>query len=265
VDGSRLESTYVYWTSIFEFSLRHNLDNSTLFALWRTYSSLDPTIDSEGRTRLAPPHRLLFPHDRFFTDPNPDFDKYKLRRRRVDTGFHHYTAKIAFPQLDLQYFEDWDDLKKIALPFVFERLVIADRHASQHTVPAGHPPFSSAFGLETSPHWWEPIRRNLVQFLEQDVGSPKSKPVVTYIHAQEEHGLKLSDADHQSLVNALKKMGKSRGYDIHVVAAQASGTGWSDKMTAIVKSSVSSIYQVYVWYISWFLFFRLSLVFMGDT
>lgn len=45
--------------------------NSTLFSLWRMYSTLDPSIDRQGRTTLPPPHRIFFPQARVFTDPNP--------------------------------------------------------------------------------------------------------------------------------------------------------------------------------------------------
>lgn len=215
-------------------------DNSTLLALWRAYSSMDPLIDASGQTTLSLPHRLIFPHNRFFTDANPDFDKYLIRRRRVDTGFHPYTAKAAFPHLTVQYFEDWEDYEKMAVPFVFERLVVADRQPAQNAVEVGQPPFASALRLQTSPHWWEPIRRNMAQFLGSYDVSSTAKRVVTYLHSQSEpNSLKLSNEDHEALVTALRKMGKDLGYEIQIVSSQTADTDWTTRMLAMVKSSVS--------------------------
>lgn len=216
------------------------LDNSTLFALWRTYSSLDSSIDSAGNTKLPSPHRLLFPNTRAFTDPNPPNEEHRRRRSRVDTGFHPYLAKAAFPQLSLQYFEDWDDYQKMEIPFVFERLVVADRLATEGAIVAGHPVYSPAFGLEGgSSHWWEPVRRNLAIYLGEAEIKPNAKKVVTYIHTQSEtQGARLSDQDHESLVQALDKLGRRYGYEVHVVSTKTAETDWVTKMTAVVKSSV---------------------------
>lgn len=225
------------------------IDNATLFSMWRAYSSLDPLITSDGHTRLAPPHRLLFPHSRFFTDPDPeDFDAYTIRRRRLDTGFHPYTLKAAFPQLSVEFYEDWDDLAKFETPFVFERILILDSQAAQRSVGYGLPAFAVAFGLDASVSWWEPIRRNMALFLEEYQVSSAAKPVVTYLHSQSERkGLKLSNADHEALINGLQSLSRSYGYELHVVSSDTSDTSWRERMTAIVRSSVcSSIFHVLV-------------------
>ena len=161
---------------------------------------------------------------------------------RADTGFHPYLAKAAFPQLTLEYFEDWDDYHKMEVPFVFERLVVADRTITEKIVDNGLPVYAPAFDLDASEYWWEPVRRSLVQFLEVDeVPKTRAKQVVTYLHTQSESGAKLSDEDHQNLVQALEKMAKNRGYELHVVSSQTSETDWTERMTAIVKSSVSKL------------------------
>ena len=218
----------------------HILDNSTLFALWRAYSSLDPSIDSAGHTNLAPPHRLIFSATPSFTDPKPTNNEHLKRRSRVDTGFHPYLAKAAFPQLSMQYLEDWDDYHKMEVPFVFERIVIADRSAAEGAIEEGQPIYSPAFGLEGgSIHWWEPVRITLATYLEQHEIKAKSRKVITYIHTQaESKGAKLSTEDHKSITLALDKMGRTYGYEVHVVSTQTNQTDWTTKMTAIVKSSV---------------------------
>ncbi|KAF8903321.1 hypothetical protein CPB84DRAFT_1814696 [Gymnopilus junonius] len=212
--------------------------NSTLFALWRTYSSLDRAIDSTGHTRLPPPRRLIFPHNRFFTDENPPYENHWIKRVRAETGFHPYLAKAAFPQLTVQYYEDWDDYQKMEIPFILERLVVVDRTIAEKTVMDGLPVYSPAFDLDTSDHWWEPVRRNLAQFLEEYEINPRAKKAVTYLHTQSDSSPKLSTEEHQNLVRALEKMARSRGYELHIVSTQTSETDWTERMTAIVKSSL---------------------------
>ena len=216
------------------------LDNSTLFALWRTYSSLDSSIDSAGHTNLAPPLRLVFPNTPPFTDPKPSGQEHWKRRSRVDTGFHPYLAKAAFPKLGIQYFEDWDDYHKMEVPFVFERIVIADRSATEGAIVEGQPIYSPAFGLEGgSSHWWEPVRTTLATHLGQHKIKPNARKVITYIHTQaESQGANLSEEDHRSISRALDKMARTYGYEVYVVSTQTNQTDWVTKMTAIVKSSV---------------------------
>lgn len=141
----------------------------------------------------------------------------------------------------MQYFEDWDDYQKMEIPFVYERLVVVDRTIAERTVNDGLPVYSPAFDLDASDHWWEPVRRSLAQFLEQYEIKPRAKKVVTYLHTQSEGDAKLSNEDHQNLLLALEKMTKSRGYELNVVSTQTSETDWTDRMTAIVKSSVSDL------------------------
>ncbi|KAF9456415.1 hypothetical protein BDZ94DRAFT_1229680 [Collybia nuda] len=212
--------------------------NSTLLSLWRTYSSLDPNIDGSGRTSLPPPHRLFFPQVRVFTDPDPLPHFYWIPRRRVDTGFHPYLLKAAFPSLTVMYLEDWEDYHKLELPFLIERIVVADREAAETSMDKNEPALSSAFRLDASQHWWEPVRQTLVSYFGE--GDNKSaKKVVTYLHRQgEETGVKLHDEDHQALLQALTKIGKKHGYEVHVVSSRTDETVWSEKLSAVAKSTV---------------------------
>ncbi|KAG6830113.1 hypothetical protein H0H92_002162 [Tricholoma furcatifolium] len=209
--------------------------NSTLLALWRTYSSLDPHIDSSGQTTLPPPTRLFFPQVRVFTDPNPLPHFHTIRRRRVDTGFHPFTLKAAFPQLTVLYQEDWEDYLKLPVPFLIERVVIADREAAEVQANYDQPIFSPAFNLPGSHHWWEPIRQMLVSFLSE---APTKKTSITYIHRQSEQaGVRLRAEDHDALVKALKKLERD-GHEVHIVSSQFDETGWAERMSAVTKSTV---------------------------
>jgi hypothetical protein len=140
----------------------------------------------------------------------------------------------------MQYLQDWNDYHKMEVPFVFERIVIADRSATEGAIVKGQPIYSPAFGLEGgSSHWWEPVRITLATHLGQHEIKPRARKVVTYIHTQDEpQGAKLSDEDHESITRALDKMGRTYGYDVYVVSTQTNHTDWVTRMTAIVQSSV---------------------------
>lgn len=199
---------------------------------------MDKTIDSEGRTRLAPPHRLIFPHNRFFTDPDPEIQEDTTRRRRVDTGFHPHLAKAAFPHLTVMYFQDFEDYAKMQVPFVFERLVVADRGAASRVLDPSEPEFLPAFELETSEFWWEPVRKAMETFL--DLPEYSTKKVVTYIDTQDAEGRpRLKKEDHERLVSALKKMERNTGCEVHIVSDDTKRTAWIERMEAIVRSTVS--------------------------
>jgi len=136
------------------------------------------------------------------------------------------------------YLEDWEDYHKLPVPFVIERIVVADREAAEASVKPGQPVFSPAFDLMGSRHWFEPVRRTLSTYFGEEANR-KAKKTVTYIHRQSEHtGLKVREDDHQSLVRALNKMGRDYGYEVHVVSSQFDETGWTERMSAIVKSTV---------------------------
>jgi heat shock protein HspQ len=219
--------------------------NSTLLALWRTYSSLDPEIGSEGTTTLAPPRRLLYPYYGFFTDINPEHADVTTRRQRVVNGIHPELVKAAFPFLTVMYYADWEDYHMMEVPFVIERLVVADHTAAKYGAQEHDPIYASPFKMEgTSEHWWEPIRRSIATYFEV-YGENAPTKAVTYVHRQSQsHGLRLSDEDHLALVGALQKMERDYGYEVHIVSNIDEEMSWSERLRAITRSSVS---------ISWFL------------
>ncbi|KAF8637883.1 hypothetical protein AX17_002506 [Amanita inopinata Kibby_2008] len=212
--------------------------NSTLLALWRTYSSLDTSIDAHGRSTLPPPFRLVFPNNRFYTDANPPFEQHWVRRRRVDTGFHPYLLKAVFPHLTCVYYEDWEDYHKMQVPFVIERIVIADRVAADKWLSPSQPVFSSPFSLEVSAYWWEPVRRTLTSYYDLDEDAA-SKPVVTYLQRQgETNGARIRPEDHELLVRSLKDIARTDRFELQIVSTSTFDTKWDDKMAAIARSTV---------------------------
>ncbi|KAJ6595851.1 hypothetical protein DFH09DRAFT_974054 [Mycena vulgaris] len=212
--------------------------NTTLLALWRMYSALDPDIGPAGETKLAPPQRLFYPYYGFFTDANPAHDVY-TRRQRVANGIHPELIKAAFPSLTPMYHADWEDYHLMEVPFVIERLVVADRSAAKHGIQEQEPVYAPPFKMEgLSQHWWEPVRRTLATYFDV-YGEKAPKNVVTYVHRQSQtHGLRLSEADHLALVGALQKMGRDYGYEVHVVSNIDAETSWTARLGAITRSTV---------------------------
>ncbi|KAJ7064993.1 hypothetical protein C8F01DRAFT_1021788 [Mycena amicta] len=214
--------------------------NSTLIALWRTYSSLDPNIGPTGATTLAPPRRLMFPYYGFFTDRNPEHADVTTRRQRVVNGFHPELVKAAFPFMTVMYYADWEDYHKMQVPFVIERLVVADRTAASHGVEPHEPIYAPAFKAidGISEHWWEPIRRNLATYFEV-YGDKAPKNAITYVQRQSQtHGLRLSDEDHAALVEALRKLQRDHGYEVHIVSNMDEEMSWTERLGAITRSTI---------------------------
>ena len=92
--------------------------------------------------------------------------------------------KAAFPTIDTMYEEDWKDFADMQLPYILERVIIADRGAAERfsadwdtpwTPPAGGaykelrkrqledglPPWVAPFGLDVPEGWWAPARAAL--------------------------------------------------------------------------------------------------------
>lgn len=130
------------------------------------------------------------------------------------------------------------------VPYLFERVVIADRKAA-----VAEPPFASAFELEEpSEHWWEPIRRNVALHFDAYGGSKGKKmnagKIVTYVHNNDGGGggLRLRNSDHNALVKALNDMQRDYGYEVHIVSSNDLYTKWQDRMGAVVRSTVRSFH-----------------------
>jgi hypothetical protein len=146
------------------------------------------------------------------------------------------------------YREDWDDFAQMHIPFVLERVVIADRGAAvRHggSEPVFSPPFED---IRASRHWWEPVRRMMTGFLQvpeekrskSAAATTFTKPVVTYLSTQEKVlGPRLRAEDHKLFVKALNKLHKAHGYEVNIVPANI---GWTDRMKVLVRSTVSYMF-----------------------
>jgi hypothetical protein len=212
--------------------------NYTLFSLWRTHSSLNTSTSPDP---FRTPRRLFFPNIPTYKGIRPDLNGPIFRRHRSDSGFHPYLPKAAFPMLGLMYKEDWEDYALMEVPFVFERLVVADFGAAAR-LANDVPPFALPFvGLDASKEWWEPIRQNLAKFLHvnhraQNLNSGQEKIVVTYISRQDTtNGSRLRRADHDALVDALETLHESNDFEVNIVSSEGP---WAERLSAIAQSNV---------------------------
>ncbi|TDL21873.1 hypothetical protein BD410DRAFT_803963 [Rickenella mellea] len=203
-DPKQFINHYYHWTA------------ELLFGLWRAYSSLDPYITPDGATSLPPPRRLLFTH-------------IGCMEWRDYASMNEWVLRGAFPSISMEFSNDWADRAKMARPFVFDRVLIADRLAALHgaTFRRTERTASEALALPGSPHWWFSVRNNVLEFsglapewvLEPDPGAiaTRQKFVITYISRQGWSRRKLRESDHEELVRQLMHLKERYGYEVNVV------------------------------------------------
>ncbi|PCH35351.1 hypothetical protein WOLCODRAFT_139864 [Wolfiporia cocos MD-104 SS10] len=248
-------------------------DPYTLFSLFRTHSTLAaPPLDAQDQTspaKMPAPMRLIFPNVPTFSSPHipPDGDDIKKHpppRIRSYNGIHPLLPKVALPTVGIWYTEDWQDLIDSQAPWIFERVVIADRAAADRgrelwarrwtssrpssqelrkraegdewdvsgaedgeDVPAWAAPL---VGLPAPTTWWAPVRASLLSYLQVDEReTKKGKPVVTYVSMQQEPagaGPRLLDVDDGALVAGLRGLERDGVLGaVHVVKGNGSVSG----------------------------------------
>lgn len=128
-----------------------------LFGLWRTYSSLDPSINAAGQTQLPTPARLMFPH--VAAGKWNDYAK-----------MNSFITRAIFPAMSYEYQSDFLDRVDTQRAYVFDRTVFADRGAAFRGDEFARTwrTASEAMALSGSRFWWSPLRRNLLEFVGQD-------------------------------------------------------------------------------------------------
>ncbi|KAI0355991.1 hypothetical protein OH77DRAFT_1424283 [Trametes cingulata] len=191
-------------------------DPYTLFSLFRTHASLSSTAppssftSSTGLHIIAPPSspasssplsassvpaplRVIYPTIPTFSSPNippgpgEDPKSHPPPRERAYTGTHPLLPKAVFPALGVWFEEDWQDLADMHVPFLLERVVVAERGAAERGRDAwvsaadaarqdeltrrevgqeGEPAWAAPFvGLHAPEGWWAPVRAALLRYL----------------------------------------------------------------------------------------------------
>ncbi|KAL5536741.1 hypothetical protein ACEPAF_564 [Sanghuangporus sanghuang] len=186
------------------------------FGFWRGYSSLDIFITADGQTSLPPPRRMIFRH-------------VSTTEWRDYASMNQWVTRGAFPSLSMEFKEDWADRAAMQVPFVFDRVLLADRASAGEGEPflITWRSASNAFVLPGSQQWWSPIRRSVLEFSgaeAQWIYGPNpngtaeyEKFVITYISRQKWGRRMLRQADHEKLVEELYKLRDKYGYEVNVV------------------------------------------------
>jgi len=109
------------------------------------------------------------------------------------------------------------------VPFVFDRVVFADRAATTNgaNFRRTQRTASEAFTLPSSPNWWRPFRKNVIEStgLNASTGAgTRGNPVITYISRQDWGRRMLIQRDHEKLVEELYKLRDQYGYEVNVVS-----------------------------------------------
>jgi len=218
-------------------------DPRTVISLLRTYSSLDTEVTSDGATTLALPSRIAYPRITYFSDPQPlvveGGSDELIPRTRTEFGLPHTMTKSLLPSTGILYYRDWLDLHESEIPYVLERVVIADRKAATRASAGdGLPYWSAPFQDFTAPKdWWEPVRSGLSHAMR--VADNSNEVVVTYISRQDvKSGPTLRPGDHDVLVKELEKLAHDTKCTIKVIPHSAP---WQDKLSAILRSTVCSL------------------------
>lgn len=196
-------------------------DPYTIFSLFRTHSYMLSPQDGSyhhsssglriiqpgslgGLVGIPPPVRLIFKSIPTFSSPgllplSGDPKEHPPRRTRSYMGVHNTYMKALFPTTGVLYQEDWNDLAEMHIPFLFDRVVIADSGAAERgrsiwtnpwTSPAGStevknpggelrrradgeegdqegkPTWAAPFvGFDVVEGWWKPVRDALLAYL----------------------------------------------------------------------------------------------------
>ena len=218
-------------------------DSHTLISLLRTYSSLDVEITPDGATVLPFPSRIAYPRIPYFTDPAPereeDWSDELIPRTRTQLGIPHSLTKSMLPSTGIMYSDDWLDLHESGVPYVLQRVVIADYGAASQASSGDELPYWSApfKSLEGSKNWLEPVRAGLSRVMRLTEKSDET--VITYISRQDvDSGPTLKPEDHGVLVKELEKLARDTKCTIEIVPHSAS---WQEILTAILRSTVRSL------------------------
>lgn len=218
-------------------------DSHAVISLLRMHSILDTEVTSDGATTLAFPSRIAYPRITYFSDQQPpnvgDGSDELIPRTRSQLGLPRSLIKSLLPSTGIMYHQDWVDLHESDVPYVLERVVIADREAATKASSGdGLPYWSAPFkDLTTTKNWWEPVRSGLSRVMR--VAENSKEVVVTYISRQDvESGPTLKSEDHDVLVKELEKLGRDTKFTVKVIAHSAP---WQDKVSAILRSTVCSI------------------------
>ncbi|CAK5272741.1 unnamed protein product, partial [Mycena citricolor] len=176
-----------------------------LFGFWRVYSHILMDSSKTERT-LDFPRKIILP-----------FMIYGEWRDSADIDGPF--TRTVFPNTGLEFAEYWHELARLGTTVVFDRMGLLSRISAHNHPLANHwgKMMAGTMELSAPPDFWAPIREAMWQnMLGWVPGSPtpaktfqpghSSKPVVTYVPRQRYPKRKLRDADHETLLVAMREL-----------------------------------------------------------
>ncbi|KAF9458149.1 hypothetical protein BDZ94DRAFT_1174146 [Collybia nuda] len=203
-----------------------------ILGVWRIYSVLSTNV-----TSLPPPARFLIPFSH-----NGEW--------RDRAGVNGPLMRAAFPHTSIEQSEYWEDLIKLNITVVFERVVLVNRHAA-HThnyANQWYKMIAGTMNVTVPDGFWAPIQKSLVQNIlgylpaveDRGVGmnpleAVSMKPLVTYISRQAA-GRRLLEKDHEGLVGALRKLEEEGICDVQVAMMERMTV--RDQIDLVARSTI---------------------------
>lgn len=196
------------------------------------YSTLDPLIPADGRSDLPPPRRMIFTHG-------------DAAHWRDYASMNQYVLRSTFPSISMEFSADWSDRAAMQVPFVYDRVVLADRAAAFNGENFGRTQRTAAepFTLPGSPNWWSTVRENVIDWsgVAKEVGQgTRGTPVITYVSRQGWGRRMLIQEDHEKLVSELYKLRDQYGYEVNVVSMDKLSR--VEQLRLAARTTVSSSY-----------------------
>lgn len=141
-------------------------------------------------------------------------------------AMNQFVLLSSFPSITTEFWNDWIERADMGRPFVFDRVLFADRAAAMHGTNflKTQRTAANAFALPGSVHWWSPIRNNVMRFAglkeeeNPDALESTAPPVITYVSRQGWGRRMLIPEDHEKLVKELYKLRDTYGYEVNVVS-----------------------------------------------
>ncbi len=136
---------------------------------------------------------------------------------------NQWVLRTAFPSTSMEFSDDWKDRAAMGVPFVFDRVLFADRSAAMNGTNflRTQRTASEAFTLPGSPNWWSTFRHNVIERTGLNASTSagtRGRPVITYISRQEWGRRMLLQKDHDNLVEELYRLRDQYGYEVNVVS-----------------------------------------------
>ncbi|CCL99592.1 uncharacterized protein FIBRA_01610 [Fibroporia radiculosa] len=192
--GRRLAFTRIFGTTWISLDPATSQDPYALFSLLRTQS----TLALSDRLDIPAPLRLMFPHIPTFSSPHippegNDVKQHPPQRIKSYVGIHPFLPKAILSAVGIWYMEDWQDIADMNVPWLFDRVIIADRSAADRSrelwargwsppdvaaeppqelkrqvdTDDGKPSWAAPFvGLKAKEDWWTPMRSALLTYLK---------------------------------------------------------------------------------------------------